>query len=56
MEIRVGMALKSNENYKEITEDFENRANPVDPESDGDFGSEDFPMLKRFFGDIAKVA
>ena len=55
LEIRVGMALKSTEAYKEIVNKFEDQANPVDPEVDGDFSSGDFPMLKKFFGDAAQV-
>ena len=55
MDIQVGVALKGEESYKKITEGLEERANPFDPEAEGDFGNQDFSMLKRFFGDAVKA-
>jgi len=46
MQMKLSVAVKSKEGYEDMEEALELDAYPFDPESDGDFGREDFEKLR----------
>ena len=44
--LRLMVAIKMPKIYKEISEELEQRAYPVDPEADGHFGKEDIQAVR----------